>query len=767
MSARRLDTSMLGDIAQLWITMGLAATVLWPVYQSTAYVILAVAAILLGTLIALLGALLRWPGWAVVVATVGVFALVGVPLAVPGEAIAGLLPSIDGLIALFAGVALGWKQLLTITLPVGDYQSLLVPALVLLLTATVVSGSIAFRARYGEFAAIPPVVVFLTAIMVGPTTAMLPIPLGIGMLVASVGWVSWWRWRRRRAATRGRERDSGGAGFRLGVEARGLIGGVLIFAVAAFGALTTATVLTPRGDRMVLRDAVVQPFDPREHASPLAGFRRYLREDRADETMMRITGLPSSARIRIATLDSYDGVVYAVGSADVDASSGVFVRVPSRIDRSATRGETVHLDVELEGYSGVWVPTVGMLEDIDFGGTHQTRLEDGFAFNETSGTAVDIDGVGSGDSYRLDAVLPHAVALDGLTSAVPGSADVPRVADAPEVLTTTLDGWVDGIDGAGAQLVAAVKRLRVEGYISHGLAEDEPASRSGHSLDRIAELFDGTRMIGDAEQYAVAASLIATRLGFPSRVVVGFAPAAAERGGTTVVHGSDITAWIEVNTSQQGWVAVDPVPPVRPIPEEEPQDPTPISRPESIVPPPADRPDPRDEQVDSDTAADDPVVPDTTLEVLLQAARVIGITLLVLFVASSPFLLVIGAKLRRRQLRRSAPTAIDRIRGGWDEFADLVVDRGIAPPPAATRAELAAAVGTLPSRVLAAVVDRAVFAPDAPSEADADRVWKAVGELRRSLDAPRTRRERMRALVSVRSLGGGAVRRLLRPRSGR
>ncbi len=767
MRPRGLTTASLGDIVQLWLMMALAAAVLWPIYQSTAYLVLAVSAIAIGTLIAVLGALFRWQAWVVGLVTLGAFALVGVPLAVPGEAVAGVLPSVDGLVALFAGVALGWKQLLTITLPVGDYQALLVPALVLLLGGTVVSGSIALRAHYGEFAVIPPVVVFLVGILFGPESSAQPIALGIGLVVTGVGWISWRRWRRRRAAARGREREAA-AGFRLGVEARALIGGVLVFAVAGLGSVATASVLEPEGDRQVLRSAIVQPFDPRDHASPLAGFRRYLRDDRVDEVMLRVTGLPEGARIRIATLDSYDGVVYTVGSSEVDSASGVFVRVPTRVDQSAVGTDAVRVEVELVGYSGVWVPTVGLTEDVDFLGGAQAALEDGFAFNATSGTAVEVDGVDRGDGYRLDAVLPRAMALDDLTTAVPGAADVPRASDPPEQLATTVDGWVQGVQGAGAQLVAAVERLRAEGYISHGLSPEEPPSRSGHSLDRIAELFDGSRMIGDAEQYAVAAALMATRLGFPARVVMGFAPESAGAGGTTAVRGRDVTAWIEVDTAQYGWVAVDPVPPVRPIPEEEPEDPTPVSRPESIVPPPVDRPEPREDRVDPDTTTDDPAVPDSTLEVLLQTARIIGIGALVVLVALSPFLLVIGAKLRRRHLRRSASAPLDRIRGGWDEFADLVVDRGLAAPPAATRAEFAAAVGTLPSRVLAAVVDRAVFAPEPPSAADADRVWTAVGELRHSLDASRTRRERIRALVSVRSLGGGAVRELLRrPRSSR
>jgi transglutaminase-like putative cysteine protease len=765
MTARRLAVSSIGDIVLLWATMALAAATLWPVYASTAFLVLAGAAILLGTVIATLGAVFRWQPWLVLLVTVAAFGAVGVPLAVPGKAIAGVLPSVDGLVDLFSGVVLGWKQLLTITLPVGDYQALLVPALALLLTATVVAGSIALRVRFGEFAVIPPVLVFVTGIAFGPAEAVAPVPLGVGMLVAGVTWISSRRWRRRRAVTSVRERDAASAGFRLGVEARTVIAAVLVVAFAAGGSVAAATALRPSADRQVLRNAVAQPFDPRDHASPLSGFRRYLRDDAANEVMMRITGLPAGERIRIATLDSYDGVVYAVGSATVDSASGTFVRLPSRIDQSARGTARVRLEVEIEGYTGVWVPTVGMLEDIAFDGADATRLEDGFAFNGTSGTAVDLAGVAAGDRYRLDAVLPIDPSLDALATAVPGAADVPRIAAAPEDLATALDGYIAGVDGAGAQLVAAITALRENGYISHGLAADEPASRSGHSLDRIAELFEGGLMIGDAEQYAVAAALMATRLGFPARVVVGFAPESAGAAGTTVVRGSDVSAWIEVDTAQYGWVAIDPVPPVRPIPDEEPQDPTPVSRPESIVPPPADRPETREDQTDPDTTAEEPAVPDRTLEILLQALRVTGAVLLVIAIALAPFLLVIGAKLRRRHLRRTAPTALARIRGGWDEFTDLVVDHGLAPPPAATRAEVAAAVGTLPSRVLAAVVDRAVFAPDAPSEADAERVWVAVGELRGSLDAGRTRRERLRALVSLRSLGGGAVRELLQARS--
>ena len=106
-------------------------------------------------------------------------------------------------------------------------------------------------------------------------------------------------------------------------------------------------------------------------------------------------------------------------------------------------------------------------------------------------------------------------------------------------------------DGAG--LERAISLLRARGYLSHSLLRpvDElpkwaselgdysfQPSAAGHSLARIGALFQQlldrradaaaegpdaslVAAVGDDEQFAVAASLIAGQLGFPSRVVVG------------------------------------------------------------------------------------------------------------------------------------------------------------------------------------------------------------------------------------------------------
>jgi hypothetical protein len=251
---------------------------------------------------------------------------------------------------------------------------------------------------------------------------------------------------------------------------------------------------------------------------------------------------------------------------------------------------------------------------------------------------------------------------------------------------------------------------------------------------------------------------MADDLGFPSRVVLGFVPS----GGS--VTGSDVSAWIEVNTAQYGWVTIDPTPEAREIPEEDPEDNAQVARPQTIVPPPVVENERFDRQTTPDSQQELPADLNPVLLVLLAVAKGLGVVLLIAAIVLAPFAFIIAAKIRRRRLRRRAPDTLQRISGGWQEFEDSVIDHGLSPAASATRSEVAAIAGGVQSQVLAAVADRAIFAPDEPLEADADSVWRAVDELQASLDADLTRWQRLRARISVRSLGGYSVSRLFRER---
>ncbi|KQO64698.1 DUF3488 and transglutaminase-like domain-containing protein [Curtobacterium sp. Leaf261] len=744
---------LVGGTLGVWLLVALASVAWWPVYRSGAMLTAGIAAVVVGTVVALSGAVWRLPSVVVVLATVAGFVLVGVPIAVPSEA-DGVLPTLAGVSDLFAAVALGWKRLVTISLPVGDYEALLVPFFVSALVATVIAVSVATRARRQELASVPPIVLFAAAIVVGPTSLGYPIVAGVLLVGVGLVWALSARHVRRAVAVA----TTVGArvGFRRAILRPALVGTATI---AAAGVVATGLGIAaaPSGPRAVARTAVVKPFDPRDYVSPLSGFRAYEESPTADAAELRVSGLPADAFMRIATLDTYDGVVYSVGGPSGATASGTFSRVPTSVDVRDRAGARVDVDVDVLGYSGVWVPTIGDLETVQFTGTGATDERGSFFYNPSTSTAAVVGGVSRGTSYRLQAVVPTQPSAAQLADARPGAASVPSPRRVPDAVRDTVQSSTKDVQGSGAKLAAMIKQLRATGYVSHGVGDERP-SRSGHGADRIEELLTSPLRIGDGEQYAVAAALMADDLGFPSRVVLGFASdenRATE--GTTTFRGSDVTARIEVDTAQYGWVTIDPNPPVREIPAEELQTPQPVTRPETVVPPPPAADQDQGTQSPPQSDRNTPPVTPLWLQILLAALPwVIGALALVALVLL-PFGVIVVIKRLRRRRRARAPSSRGRIVGAWDEYRDALLDRGTAVRSSATRREVAARAPGTGGTGLASLADRAVFGPVDTDNGTADRMWAATDTAIAELRTGRTRWERFRSATSVRSLGRGAA----------
>ena len=94
-----------------------------------------------------------------------------------------------------------------------------------------------------------------------------------------------------------------------------------------------------------------------------------------EKALFRVDGAPAGARVRFATIDRYDGLVWGASN---DALPGEaddsFQRVSSTID-NPVEGDAVEATVTIgEGYGGVWLPTIGALQAMDFGvGTRRPR----------------------------------------------------------------------------------------------------------------------------------------------------------------------------------------------------------------------------------------------------------------------------------------------------------------------------------------------------------------------------------------------------------
>jgi len=743
--------------ALLWVSIALAAVALWPIYRSPALITLTAVSIIAGTVVALIALWQKWSFVTTAAATIIAFLIIGVPIAVPSQAQYSVLPSFSGLIDLVFGVALGWKQLLTISLPVGSYQALLVPALVLVLLSTVISLGIAFRTSIPELSVIPPIVVFVSATAFGPTYPDRPVTLAVALLMVVALTLVWLRWRRRRdrvnaleaaldtAGVARHRREFGFAG------ARTVISATVILVIASGAAIGVANALPPVNDRSVLRTSIVEPFDPRDYVSPLSGYRRYWQPSTANSVLFEVSGVPLGTRVRLATLDSYDGVVYAVGSDRVTSESGSFARVPSRFDQSGVDGTPIAMTITIAAYSGVWLPTVGLFEEIGFAGERAVDLRDSFYYNKVSGTAAVTGGLENGDSYTFEGILPAQPSAEDISSLTPGTAEVPPIRVSPDELTEALDEYVQGEIEPGERLSAMLRGLASDGYVSHGVGVDEAASRSGHSADRVAELFTAPRMIGDGEQYAATASIMANELGFPARVVLGFVTSDQQ------IRGDDVSAWIEVNTAQHGWVTIDPNPPLREIPEEDPDDTAQVARPQTVVQPPEIESDPTNRQSNPDSEQALQPGLDPVLQALLAILRTAGWVVLALLVLAAPFLVVMTAKVRRRMLRRRAGSALERISGGWQEFEDSILDHGYSPLPSGTRTEVAAIVQSPAAHDLAVRADRAIFSGGNPESVEADAFWTNVIELENQLHTGLSRWARFRTKISLRSFGGYSV----------
>ena len=698
---------------------------LWPVYQSPQLIVVVLGALLGGILIAVAGMRFRWPGIVVLIAAVGFWIAAGTALAMPDQAVGGVLPTPGSTLELVRASVLGWKQLVTISLPVGTYQALLVPALVLVLAGTVAGLSVALRSRRPAWGFSAPVVVMIVAIAVGDTRSYLPVVTALGMLTITLGWYLWQR------------RMRGAGSFRR------LLGGILVVVLSAGAAVAIGGVALPATEsRSVVRDLVAQPFDAQNYPSPLTGYRAYLQSERSGEVLLEVTGLPAAARLSLARLNSYDGVVAGFGF-------GVFSRVPFVLDQTDADGIPVALRVQVDAYRGVWVPGVGPLASIEFTGSRAGANSDKFFYDRVSDTmAVTTGGLGPGDAYRLNAVLPRMVPLTRVAGLVPGPGPVPEPVGVPPELRDFVLASDSTDETPGARLAAALSSLATNGYVSHGISATEPFSRSGHGADRLAQLFTAVPMLGDSEQYAVAAALMADSLGFPARVVLGFAPGPAV-GGSTSVRGSDIAAWIEVLTSDSGWVGIDPTPPTRPVPDAVPEEAAAPDRPPVVLPPVA--------EVAPDTAAIVPLAnqddqaapqPDALWGIAVAILGITALSLVALAILFGPFIAIVVIKSRRRTQRRTLGDGRQRSRAAWQEYLDASAEGGHSLSKSDTRLETAEMIGGPELLVFATGCDRASYSPLEPSQAEIDRLWDESDSLRESLFRSLNAAERLRARVS-------------------
>lgn len=726
---RQRRSTPLRDLLFFAVLMAVCAVPLWPLYQDPAVVVTALGALLGGLAIGWLGSSrsMPWPVFAV--AAVGLGLVIGVPLAVPTHALNGVIPTLDGLAVFVTGLVRSWVDILSVDPPLGNYDAVLVPVFVIVYVGALcaVRGFRTGRRWAGVLAA---AALLLFGIVFGLRTGYRPVEVGVAALFVVLAWIV-----AVRPPLQGMD-ASHSRRLRVGQVRRGVA--ALVFAlVCAIAGGALATALSPER-REVLRTAFSPSFEVQRHVSPLQEYRAWVTPPAAETTVASVQGLPQGAMLRVAVMDQYNGVAMQVGNG---GSSGTFTRVPSRIQRDdAAPREQVH--VQLKAAQGQWLPIAGAVDSVQI----PEELRDRFYYNRSLDVAVLSGDAPQGLSYSMDSVRLPAPLRTGLGALSPGNAKQADLEQVPQKLVDSVEAaWVKA-DSPGERLQLALGYLQ-EGFVSHG-GEQEVFSRSGHSVERLDLLSQEDPMVGDAEQYSVAFAVLARELGFPSRVVSGYVDA----NGDGQLQGSELTAWVEVQDQQRGWVGIDPNPEPRETKEQQKSKQDSVALPRSVLPPDV----PRQEDTvmpNADETPQTPTPPPSELAVFLAVlwwwTWRVGLSLLLL--TSPLWILLLVEALRRRARRRSDRRRLS-VAGAWAELRDEVIDAGHPVAWADTRSDVARGAGRDSVVVLARRADELSFAPWEVRRADVDNYWSGVGAARKDLRAGRTRRQRWRQRYSWRSV---------------
>jgi hypothetical protein len=485
----------------------------------------------------------------------------------------------------------------------------------------------------------------------------------------------------------------------------------------------------------------------------------------------------------------YDGTAFKVATETGQFDEGSsFARLPWSLSSRVSNSGTSTLTISYEGSTTPWLPIVNNLRAINFLEDGAGTLGGSLYVNRQTETAVLVPVPDGPASYTVEWYVPNE--LTDLAGVIP--LEKPTIDEA--MIPSSLSEWFQSQDfvvSNGAELLVVLERLRARGYLSHSLEEPTtPAldswlselpgytfqpSLSGHSIRRIDTMFtelndrqavagstDDSQLvaaIGDDEQFATAAALLASKLGFNSRVAVGFRLAAASGDGYAVpacdssgtCSGRNLTAWIEVSGRNGEWVAMDVTPqyanPIAPqsSDRQDPKNPTVVIGDNATLRPPP--------PVNPDTGFSEDIPTPFDFDIMGVLAVIFAVvqwTLVTLFIAS-PFALVLWAKKQRRLGRRTSERSDDKLLGAWDEYVDLMVDFGRPIMRKSTRSELMAAYKDPNGPEMAVLGDKGAFSDYFPDDSLVERAWDIVEETRQSLKTESKLPRRIRGALSLRS----------------
>lgn len=753
----------LPDYLALAILLGTAAATHGSAFSGLSGYVAAFGGVAVGALVALLSHQLRLGIFISGVSLFLAYLLFGGLIALPNTSIAGVLPTASTLRLLIFGILNSWKDLLTVQPPAQVIEGTTVLPYLASLVCSFLAVSSVLRTKHPLLSLIPIGILAMVGILWGHHFVPFALPIGLIGALTALLWAALLVHRSRAHVSYGNVAFSGNSTRR---PPQGWIAATLIVLVASGSAIALNYPGMGSADRTVLRDYVEPPLNLREYPSPVSTFRHWTTTEK-DTEFFTVDGIEEGERVRLATLDSYDGTIFQV--APVTAHNG-FHRVGTVFSEDPLPGDTqLHTRTfTMKNYRGNWVPGIAHTRELQYEGPRARSLAADLHFSKDLITGLSTRKLETDDRYQVTNVGVPSWSDAQLEGQRFSQLAIPRDENVPDVIAQIASEWVEGVSEPVAQVRAIEQKMHTEGFFSDGT---DGLSLPGHRADRLTKLLTAPHMIGDDDQYAPAMALMLRSLGIPSRLVMGFyhtADSTPAGGAAQTFTGKDTHMWVEVPFEDAGWVPFDPTPPRDQVPRTELPTPQPNPKPQVLQPPeppedPAQAPPEVNEEEDKEKEK-----PDEWWGWLVMAATVIGISFLVLL----PFITLVALKALRTSRRRRRGHHDHRAAAAWEEVVDHATDLGVKVKTDSTRHEQARWIEAslegqeAPQTVrftrytdkrsalaeLAHELDTAIFGAEVVEEAQAQKIWvsakRAIVAMKRRLPWHR----RLRALFSTQSL---------------
>lgn len=466
--------------------------------------------------------------------------------------------------------------------------------------------------------------------------------------------------------------------------------------------------------------------------------------------------LDRPAQFRLLVLDTFDQIEWTARPHFV----AVGRRVPAE-SSGAAKSITVHQSFRIDQLAGSWLPALDRPDTVDapLGADLKVETDTG-AIARGRGGPKQL-------SYSVTSEVPDvdfgAIASDA--SPATGS-DADRALQLPPSIPASFQKIKEQVSAKGSSSWQQLARLigffdpKQQVKIDDKVIDfhQDPETTLGHSLGAL-DRFVTTQPGGTSEQFATAFAVLARMMKFPTRVVVGYVSTTAGAGRSVDVMSNELQAWPEVKLAGHGWVPIPfdftssststvevPAEVAAAVTETNAPDQPPTTR----VLPPVTCPHPHQPGVPDCPPAADPGL--GWVGVLV----IVAIVLLFLAVVVS---LPAWVKRLRRRRRATAGTPADRIAGAWQEVLDRLREAGIPNVHTLVPAEVARAsredLGLDSSdhvTELGVIVQRALHAPAEPVSEDATAAWDAEQRFESDLDDVRSISDRVRVAVDPRPL---------------